>query len=144
MFRFRTFWRDIWSYILEIAVAVSTTAANNSEVLDTISLDPQQTSKKLRNLKDDTAYVITIWALTEAGRGAEKVSTEVTIANSGESETTWSAFIRYICVFFRASVSLYQRWHWPLVLSKLIDPAMNQKQSGTHIQFSVNIISHPV
>lgn len=48
-------------------------------------MDPQQTSKKLRNLKDDTAYVITICALTSAGRGVENATTEKTIENSGKA-----------------------------------------------------------
>jgi len=46
--------------------------------------DPQQNSKKLRHLKDDTAYFITIWALTSAGGGEAKITTESTRERSGK------------------------------------------------------------
>jgi hypothetical protein len=61
----------------------SATADGKSLPRETMIYNPQQTYKKLRHLKDDTVYNITIWALTAAGRGVEKIVTEPTIEPSG-------------------------------------------------------------
>lgn len=54
-----------------------------SDVFETVIDDAERTSKKIFNLKDDTEYEITIWALTAAGRGQPKVIVEVTVPSSG-------------------------------------------------------------
>jgi len=58
-----------------------------SDVFETMIADPERTSKKIFDLKDDTEYEITIWALTAAGRGQPKVIVEVTVPNSGWQKT---------------------------------------------------------
>jgi len=54
-----------------------------SDVFETEIADPERTYKKIFNLKDDTEYEITIWALTAAGKGQPKVIVEVTVPSSG-------------------------------------------------------------
>jgi len=55
----------------------------HSDLFETVIADPERTYKKIFDLKDDTEYEITIWALTAAGRGEPKVIVEVTVPSSG-------------------------------------------------------------
>jgi len=52
--------------------------------------DPERTYKKIFDLKDDTEYEITIWALTAAGKGQPKVIVEVTVPSSGRRRSSLS------------------------------------------------------
>jgi len=56
-----------------------------SDIFETLIADPERTYKKLLDLKDDTEYEVTIWALTAAGRGQPKIIVEVTVPGSGRS-----------------------------------------------------------
>ena len=62
---------------------LSATRGVRSDVFETLIADPDRTYKKLLDLKDDTDYEITIWALTAAGRGEPKVIVEETVPSSG-------------------------------------------------------------
>jgi len=59
------------------------TTGIRSDVFETEIADPERTYKKIFDLKDDTEYEITIWALTAAGKGQPKVIVEVTVPSSG-------------------------------------------------------------
>jgi len=52
--------------------------------------NPERTYKKIFDLKDDTEYEITIWALTAAGKGQPKVIVEVTVPSSGRRRSSLS------------------------------------------------------
>lgn len=68
-----------------------------SDIFETLIADPERTSKKIFDLKDDTEYEITIWALTAAGRGQPKVIVEVTVPSSGRQRTcTLSQIFQFI------------------------------------------------
>ena len=58
-----------------------------SDVFETEIADPERTYKKIFDLKDDTEYEITIWALTAAGEGQPKVIVEVTVPSSGRQSS---------------------------------------------------------
>ena len=59
--------------------------------------DPERTYKKIFNLKDDTEYEISIWALTAAGRGQPKVIVEVTVPSSGVQRTNVYCMLLQFC-----------------------------------------------
>lgn len=46
--------------------------------------DPQQTYRKILDLRDDTMYQLSIWAVTEAGPGQELLIDEGTLEASGD------------------------------------------------------------
>jgi hypothetical protein len=68
-------------YIISYREA-SASHSEGDQMLRKTVIDPQQTYKKLFDLRDDSVYIITIWALTAAGRGVEKVISEVTVPSS--------------------------------------------------------------
>jgi len=45
---------------------------------------PDLTYRKIRDLKSDTIYMITIWAETNAGRGQEMTIEETTVSEDGK------------------------------------------------------------
>jgi len=64
-------------------MCIVATRGVRSDVFETVIADPDRTYKKIFDLKDDTEYEITIWALTATGRGQPKVIVEVTVPSSG-------------------------------------------------------------
>ena len=66
--------------VLHVCIA---TRGVHSVVFEALIADPERSYKKIFDLKDDTEYEITIWALTASGRGEPKVIVEVTVPSSG-------------------------------------------------------------
>jgi len=75
----------------------------HSDVFETVIGDPERTYKKIFDLKDDTEYEITIWALTAAGKGQPKVIVEVTVPSSGIHSYYYYYYSCCFCCFYRAS-----------------------------------------